>query len=218
MRSLILLLAIITSFGIAKANSSSEHLAVQPLGAIADSIVRDLCADLSEALNIPVRQVPRSALPEAAYYPPRKRYRAQAILDWLETNRTSDMCRLLGVTDSDISTPKPPHPDWGIFGLSYVGRPVVVVSTFRLHGSGPGALPIRTRLYRIALHELGHTFGLDHCSSQKCLMADAKGRIQSVDEGDHLCMDCAKAFGGCLRPPKEPEKIRADSTTIPFAR
>ena len=194
------IVALILSFVATEIDAFSQQLAIQPLGTIPDSVASELCGDLSRALSIQVVQVPRSALPSDAFYVPRKRYKALVILDWLATQRSPDMFRLLGVTDADISTSKPPYPDWGIFGLSYLNQPVAVVSTFRLKERGHGTLTLRTRLYRVALHEFGHTLGLDHCCSPKCLMADAKGSIHSIDEDELLCPECSKVFRNYLRP------------------
>lgn len=48
----------------------------------------------------------------------------------------------------------------------------------------------------MALHEIGHNLGLIHCTHHKdCLMNDAKGTIQQVDqEKIWFCSKCSKVF------------------------
>ena len=57
-------------------------------------------------------------LPESAYYEPRKRYRAEKILEYLYSLRTDKNEKIVGLTSSDISTTKDPYDDWGIFGMA----------------------------------------------------------------------------------------------------
>jgi len=47
------------------------------------------------------------------------------------------------------------------------------------------------RLKKIAVHEIGHNLGLDHCVSEKCVMRDAVESIKSIDnEVLDLCEKC----------------------------
>lgn len=40
-----------------------------------------------------------------------------------------------------------------------------------------------------ALHELGHTYGLEHCPVETCLTKDAGGKM-NLDDGDSYCQGC----------------------------
>ncbi len=48
------------------------------------------------------------------------------------------------------------------------------------------------RLRKVSIHEIGHNFGLDHCSNnKKCVMNDAKGKISTIDNEEiWLCEKC----------------------------
>jgi archaemetzincin len=67
-----------------------------------------------------------------------------------------------------------------------------VVSThiYRKH-SKTRAVLLR-RVGDLAVHELGHTLGFDHCETEGCVMADAKGKaIKSADRSTgHYCERC----------------------------
>ena len=86
----------------------------------------------------------------------------------------------------DISTSKPPHDDWGIFGLGNMPGQAAVVSTFRLKKKARDAAHVQRRLNNTALHEVGHTFGLDHCTEALCPVQDAEGSIANTDAANDV--------------------------------
>jgi archaemetzincin len=135
-------------------------------------------------------------LPEAAWYPPRKRYRAEKLLDYLDHVRPGEDDRIIGITTEDISTTKGRHKDWGILGLATLDGKVAVVSTYRtVKKLGRGkdrTLRARHRFAKTVVHELGHNLGLDHCPNRGCLMEDAKGTVSTTDREHTLCDACQK--------------------------
>ena len=50
------------------------------------------------------------------------------------------------------------------------------------------------RLEKVALHEIGHNLGLNHCTINKeCMMNDANGTIKQVDDEKlWFCEKCMK--------------------------
>lgn len=136
-------------------------------------------AGLRRELDVDTLPVVRRALPDAAYYPPRKRYRAEKLLDALE--QQSPGVSQLGLTSVDISTTKGKYRDWGIFGLGSMGGDSAVISTFRLRRGARDADHRRLRVVSVAVHEVGHMLGLPHCDEARCVMNDAHGSIRSVD-------------------------------------
>jgi archaemetzincin len=140
-------------------------------------------AHLRTHAAVNVRRLDPIPLPREAYTAKRKRYRADTLLDFLveQIPDAPPTTRILGLTQVDISTTKPPHDDWGIFGLGQMPGQSAVVSTFRLRKKARDAAQIEHRLKNTALHEVGHTFGLDHCTEALCPMQDAEGSIANTD-------------------------------------
>ncbi len=101
-----------------------------------------------------------------------------------------DATRILGVTDVDLSIPMLTF----LFGQANLDGPIAVVSLCRLHQEFYG-LPadeslLRERTVKEVLHELGHTFGLAHCSEPKCAMSLAT-HIELVDgKEEQYCARC----------------------------
>jgi len=139
-------------------------------------------------------------LPKTAYYPPRKRYRAEKLLVNLESNMQSDCEHILGVTTKDISTTKGPHEDWGILGLGDMPGTASVISTFRTK-KAVRKVPPNERLARVAIHEVGHTLGLPHCPTHGCMLSDAGGTVKTIDTETELCAVCRKRLHWRGEPP-----------------
>jgi len=125
-------------------------------------------------------------LPDEAYYSPRNRYRADSLLNFLSA-RTKTEHVVIGLTSKDISCTKDEYEDWGIMGYGYTPGNACVASTFRLNKSN-----LLEQLFKVAIHELGHTQGLDHCPDKSCFMRDAEGKNTTNEEKD-FCQKC-KAY------------------------
>jgi archaemetzincin len=178
---------------------------IQPLGeALPEEDVALVVQALRAFYGLDVRALPRRPLPEAAYYAPRKRYRADRLLDHLAPLLPADGVRILGLTAADISTTKGKVYDWGVLGLASLDGKAGVISAFRCHRKARDAAHARERLAKVAVHEIGHTQGLDHCPTRGCLMEDAGGQVVSTDREHDLCPRCRERLTalGRAAPPK----------------
>ncbi|MFT3932132.1 MAG: matrixin family metalloprotease [Chitinophagaceae bacterium] len=126
-------------------------------------------------------------LPAKAYTPLRKRYRADSLINFL-AGQTGNGSVTIGITDKDISTTKGNISDWGVMGLGFCPGNACVASTFRLAKENKS-----DQLFKIAIHELGHTMGLSHCKVATCFMRDAEGG-NPINEEKEFCSDCKAAL------------------------
>jgi archaemetzincin len=164
---------------------------IQPLGkALPDLDVAFVRRALLAFYAIDVRTLARAELPKSAYYPKRARYRAEKLLAFLVQRMPSDGYRILGLTGVDISTTKGKLEDWGILGLATLDGAACLISSFRTKRRAKNAAHARARLGKTAVHEIGHTFGLDHCPNRGCLMEDGRGSVLTTDREYDLCTDC----------------------------
>lgn len=183
----------------AVARAEPPRIAIQPIGKVPADLVKAIESKLKELYSVEIEVMPVRELPATAYFKPRDRYRAEKLLAWLEKEMPAGFTKIIGITQVDISTTKDDIPDWGIFGLgSLDGRPCVV-STFRLGRKVPREKML-LRTADVAGHEVGHTFSLEHCATPRCMMSDACGKIQTVDESTgKLCPTCRTKLGPLAR-------------------
>jgi archaemetzincin len=167
-------------------------VAIQPLGPVKATDVRKVKEGIASLYAVTVEVLPEKPLPQVAYYKPRDRYKGDDILDAICHQEPASAHRVMALTARDISTTNEKSDDWGIMGLGQLGGRACVVSIFRLRkGKADNAL-FFARLVKVVNHELGHTFGLDHCPVAGCLMQDKRGKIASVDaESGRPCPECS---------------------------
>jgi archaemetzincin len=122
-------------------------------------------------------------LPKTAYYPARNRYRADSLINFLR-RFTEAGHKAIGLTNKDISTTKDGIADWGVMGLGFCPGNACIASTFRLSKTETDI-----QLFKVAIHELGHTFGLPHCAVKSCFMRDAEGGNPTKEEKE-FCTKC----------------------------
>ncbi len=191
LRALALLAAGLGGLRPARGTTARTALYVQPLGdALPDEDVALVIAALAALIGLQPKLLPRAELPSAAYYKPRRRYRADKLLDFLDGRLPADGIRILGLTGADISTTKDDVYDWGVLGLGRIDGAASVISQFRCKKKSRGPEHARVRLAKVAVHEAGHTLGLEHCPTRGCLMEDAEGRVDTCDREYDFCSRC----------------------------
>lgn len=207
------LLGVATSFASrwswAVEEREEKELLVVPLGEAPALEITVVEAALRAFYSAEVRVGERMALPRRAYYAKRRRYRAEKLLEALEEvsgqGRSGGKAfRVLGLASVDISTTKGGIEDWGILGLATIDGRVGVLSSYRCRRGAKNAEQIAHRLGKTAVHEVGHTFGLEHCPNVGCVMEDGKGSVFTTDHEYDLCPTCRELLGraNLLRVPR----------------
>ena len=128
--------------------------------------------------------------------------RADQIIELQNQLIPKNVSYVLSVTNKDISSTKKDkfgavlNPSWkyfdfGIMGLAYTPGKSAVVYSFRIR-SKSHKIEL-TRLKKVAIHELGHHLGLNHCPNTTCVMASAAEKVTTIDnEKLTLCSNCKK--------------------------
>lgn len=157
-------------------------IVVQPLAAFSKTDAEHIATQV-RSLGAEVVLKDRLPIPKSFYYAPRDRYRADSLIRYLKTRVGKDSI-IVGILNEDISTTKDGVVDWGVMGLGYRPGNSCVVSSFRVNKKKRAG-----QLYKVVVHEIGHTEGLDHCPEKTCLMRDAEGG-NPLDEEKDFCDQC----------------------------
>jgi archaemetzincin len=185
-----------------KVITEETFVAIQPFGEFSSKEAKMMQQEISEFYHVNVTLLKPIELPKNAYINIKSsRYRADTLIRFLRKNIDSNYDFVIGLTDKDISTtkysnrstktikePSYKYADWGIFGLGFMPGKSCIVSTYRLK-----EINFRSRFIKICCHELGHNFGLPHCSDKSCIMQDAAETIKTIDNVKlNLCNSCKK--------------------------
>lgn len=129
------------------------------------------------------------ALPKEHYNKERNRYRGTGLLEDLRRHRNGNV--LLGLTDEVIFMSNELSLTYGIFGLSFTGSGLAIISSTRPSGKAQS----EDHLVKLMMHEMGHAFGLKHCSDQHCFMVDAE-HGDKFSQTPAFCKSCKSFLNG----------------------
>ena len=173
----------------AKERNQEMGIVLVAVGEIDRNVIDWLKNDLNKVFNKQVSTGRGMPEPDYAYDNKRKQYLSTAILNGImEQKEYAPYEKILGIVDHDLFV-----PDLN-FVFGQASRKAAVISLTRLRQTFYH-LPedqnlFHQRVLTEAVHELGHTFGLEHCGNSRCVMFFSNSLMDTDRKGSEFCPSC----------------------------
>jgi archaemetzincin len=133
----------------------------------------------------------RLPLSEKAFDKNRRQYRSNQILASVQAYASNkSLNRILGVLDVDIFVPDLNF----VFGEAAFPGKAAMISLWRLkpefHGEPANSKLLTERSLKEAIHEVGHTLGLKHCTRSSCVMYFSNSIFDTDRKQRLFCDEC----------------------------
>ena len=177
----------------------NHTIGVCALGNGVELPVKVVAAHVSGYLKLTPRILSPFDHPAYAFSENRLQYDAGAVLRDLENRRFENCRKVIAVLNVDLFIPIFSH----VYGEARQSGKIALVSTFRLSekndGFSPSPAKILERTAKVAMHELGHLFNLEHCRDTSCLMHFSGNLAELDDTPLYFCRYCATYYRDILR-------------------
>ena len=157
-------------------------------------MLESISGDVSRQFSVSVKQREGMLDISEFYDPARRQYDGSALLRKIDRQFGSEGEMTLGLFSVDLFIPILTY----IFGQAYLNGHAGIVSVYRLSNERYGLQPdeeiLKERLRKEVIHELGHMFGLIHCSDPLCVMRSST-YVEDIDQkSPNLCIKCSTAM------------------------
>lgn len=178
-----------------------KAVSIAPIGTVDAGLLDSLAQELKGYFSCSTRIEKNMTVLEESFDIRRGQYLSTPMLEMLQRARPGQSARILGVIDRDLFVPRLNF----VFGEASIFGGAAIIALPRLRQEFYG-LPSDRDLFTLralkeAIHELGHTFGLDHCGAPMCIMHFSNSLADTDIKGPGFCGICGERLGRRLSMP-----------------
>lgn len=174
--------------GVRNLYGETLNLYMRPIGDVDDRTLRELKASLSSIFKVNVIIDRTMDIPDIAYNPKRNQYNSSLILNEMMKSLPQDASKVLGIIDVDLFVPRLNF----VFGEARDSVAVISITRLRqeYYGLSGDDLLFGERVLKEAVHEVGHMYGLGHCTDRLCVMHFSNCLDDTDIKDYHFCSTC----------------------------
>jgi archaemetzincin len=179
--------------------TTPQTIFLVPLGPVDTGTLEYLKSALPVPFHAAVQVGEAMPVPGDSFDARRKQYNSSKILEHLFDARRDPRQRWLGVTESDLFVPTLNF----VFGEADSQHHIAVISLARLREeffrrkSDPALF--HQRALKEAVHELGHSYGLTHCSNFRCVMFFSNSLADTDRKSSNFCEDHRRELEAAMK-------------------
>jgi archaemetzincin len=163
-------------------------ITLKPVGDVSDGIMKRLKDRVGSIFHCAVETEVGLCDLARAYDPERKQYSSSKLLASLGKAEREE--RVVGIADVDLYVSRLNF----VFGEADIGSRTAIVSLCRLrqeyYNLDPHEVLLLERTTKEVVHELGHTFGLEHCPNRSCVMHFSNSLADTDVKEVYFCAKC----------------------------
>lgn len=123
-----------------------------------------------------------------------EKFNSTGLLKFLFDRLSRGIQRLLALTEADLYSPIFSN----FYGEAQLNGRCALVSLYRLkqeyYNLKPDHELFLSRVEKVAIHELAHTFGLVHCLDRNCVMHASNNIIDTDSKSNAFCPSCSEVL------------------------
>ncbi len=160
---------------------TAEYISLISFGYFDKGLLEMVSDHIVREFHLPVR-TREGFLDLSEYYDPsRRQYNGSLLLKKINTDFATDNSKAVGLFNVDLFIPILTY----IFGQAFLNGRAGIISVYRFsnerYGMKPDSQLLADRFRKEIMHELGHMFGLVHCTDPVCIMRSGS-YVEDIDQ------------------------------------